>query len=368
MRVTIEKQQLHRELGLVQTVVERRAVIPVLTYVRMEVTDHGVIFTGTDLDTSLRAWCEARETEPGVVCLPARKLGEIVRLLPDEPVVFEGDETRVALRCGRARFRLAAQPVENFPEVPTFPDREARSLSAEALGRAIERVIFATSLEESRYTLSGVQMEWWDGGFRLVATDGHRLALVDSSSGAVPVERSACLIHRKTMQELLRLIEHAEGDEEVQFAQDAHHVYFRVGGRELISRLLTGQFPNYELVIPGEHGVRARVDAALFRDACRRVVTLADERSRGITLSFSGGGLTLTARTAQGDEEAVEEMLCEIDGEPLVIAFNGEYLLDFFDVVREGMVEVGLKDAQSPALWRPVGEPYVYVVMPMRLM
>lgn len=115
MRVTIEKQQLHRELGLVQTVVERRAVIPVLTYVRMEVTDHGVIFTGTDLDTSLRAWCEARETEPGVVCLPARKLGEIVRLLPDEPVVFEGDETRVTLRCGRGAVSTGSASGGEFP-------------------------------------------------------------------------------------------------------------------------------------------------------------------------------------------------------------------------------------------------------------
>ncbi|GBC77356.1 DNA polymerase III subunit beta [bacterium HR08] len=365
MRAIIERTQLHRELGLIQTVIERRATIPILAYVRMDVTDGQVVFTGTDLDVSMRLGCEARETERGVVCLPARKLGEIVRVLPDEPVVFTGDEQRVTLSCGRARFRLAGLPVENFPEVPTFPAERGRSFPAAALGPATERVIFATSLEESRYTLSGVQMEWWDGGFRLVATDGHRLALVDSSSPSP--ERSACLIPRKTMQELLRLIEHAE-EEEVRFAHDANHVYFQVGGRELISRLLTGQFPNYEMVIPKEHGARAVVEASVFREACRRVATLADERSRGITLSFSEGRLTLTARTAQGDEEAVEEMLCEYEGEPLVIAFNSEYLLDFFDVVREGMVEVELKDAQSPALWRPSADRYVYIVMPMRLM
>ncbi|GBC82654.1 DNA polymerase III subunit beta [bacterium HR10] len=364
MRATIEKQQLHRELGLVERVVERRTTIPVLAYVRMEVADGRVVFTGTDLDVSLRAGCEAEVTEPGVACLPARKLGEIVRALPDGPVIFEGDERHVTIRSGRARFRLAGMEAENFPEVPTFSG-EGVVFPAEGLGRAIERVIFATSFEESRYALSGVQMEWWDGGFRLVATDGHRLALVDSAPVG-SLARKACLIPRKAMQELLRLIEHAGEGDDVQFAHDANHAYFRVGGRELVSRLLTGQFPNYELVIPKEYAARARVDAGVFREVCRRVATLADERVPGITLSFSGGGVTLQAR--QGDEEAVEEMLCEYEGEPLVIAFNSEYVLDFLNVVREGMVDIELKDAQSPALWRPSGEQYVYIVMPMRLM
>jgi len=365
MRVQLVKSGFQKELGLVQTVVERRHTIPILAYVRLEAREGKLQLTGTDLDVSMRVECEADVVEGGTVCLPARKLFDIVRALPDEPIELEGTEERVTLVCGRSRFRLAGLAAENFPDVPAFP-REGRTLSARAWSYGIERVIFATTTEEARYALSGVQAEWWEDGVRLVATDGHRLALWETAQP--PSGRSACLIPKKTMQELNRLIEQADDEAVVEFATDANHVYFRVAGRELCGRLLTGQFPNYELVIPKESAHRAVVSAEAFREACRRVAILADERSRGVRLQFSEGRVVLVARPASEDEEAVEELLCFYEGEPMEVAFNVEYLEDFFGVV-SGDVEIALKDGQSPARFRPLGEEgqYIYVLMPMRL-
>lgn len=273
------------------------------------------------------------------------------------------DGERVMIRSGRSRFRLAGLPVENFPEIPAFPEGgAARAARQWALG--LRRVIFATSEEETRYVMSGVQLEWWGGGIRLVATDGHRLALWETAEPASG--RQTLLVPKKTMQLLVRLIEDEEG--EVEFAADRNHVYFRTVGRELVSRLLTGQFPNYELVIPKEVKARAVVSAEGFHEACRRVAILADERAPAVRLSFSPGALVLTARPTSGDEEAVEEMECSYEGEPMEVAFNAGYLLDFFRVV-EGDVEIGLVDSQSPARLRALEDNgrYVYVVMPMRL-
>ncbi|MCS6816449.1 MAG: DNA polymerase III subunit beta [Blastocatellia bacterium] len=366
MHIQLVKSAFQRELGLVQTVVERRHTIPILAYVRLETREGKVRLTGTDLDVSMQLECEAEVGEDGVVCLPARKLFDIVRALPEEPIELSGTEERVTLTCGRARFRLSGLAAENFPDVPTFP-KEGRALSAGKWIQGIERVIFATTMEEMRYALSGVQTEWWDGGVRLVATDGHRLALWETAEP--PMSRNTCLIPKKTMRELSRLIEHAEEEASVEFAADTNHVYFRVAGRELVSRLLTGQFPNYELVIPKEAAARAVVSAESLREACRRVAILADERSRGVRLSFSQGRLVLTARSASEDEEATEELLCAYDGEPIDVAFNVEYLLDFLSVV-SGEVEIALRDGQSPARLCPLGEEgrYLYVVMPMRLL
>jgi DNA polymerase-3 subunit beta len=328
------------------------------------VRDGRIRLTGTDLDVSLKSECSADVVEPGVVCLPARKLFEIVRSLPDEsPVVIEGTEERVTLVCGRSRFRLAGLPAENFPEIPVFPTDGVQVFSASTWRNGIERVIFATTMEEMRYTLSGVQVEWWADGVRMVATDGHRLALWET--GEPSAERRSCLVPKRAFVELKRMIEESD----VEFAADANHAYFRTEGRELVSRLLTGQFPNYEMVIPKEVGVRAVVGADVFREACRRVGILADERGRGVRLSFSSGKVVLTARSAEVDEEAQEEVECAYDGEPMEVMFNVEYLLDFFEVV-DGEVEIGLKDGQSPTLFRPLSGDgrYLYVVMPMRLM
>jgi len=366
MHIVIEKTPFHRELGIVHAVIERKATIPILSYIRMEARQGMVVLTGTDLDVSVRVRCEAEVKEEGTVCISARKLFDIVRALSDGPVVMAGTEDRITLMSGRSRFRLAGLPVENFPDVPEVPSRGGVELPVSEVQTAIRRVIFATTMEEARYTLSGVNMEWGEGRVRMVATDGHRLALCEWDAPGGDKKRSV-LIPRKAMRELGRIMEHADGHM-LEFHCDENHVYVRVGQRELVSRLLTGQFPNYELVIPKEAARRVVVSAPVWREALRRVALLSDERSHAVRLQFSSGNMVLTARRVEDDEEAAEEVLVAYEGEPLEIAFNSEYLADFLDVV-EGDVEVGMTDAQSPAKLTPIGDEmtYVYVVMPMRL-
>lgn len=375
MRIKADKVRFQRELALVQAVVERRHTIPILSHVRIRAQGEYVELIGTDLDVSVRTHSPARVLEEGMICLPARKLHDIVRAMPEQEIELTSSEQWAILQAGRSRFRVAGLHPENFPDIPEFPNRVAREWNTSELRRATLRVQFATAQEEMRYALSGIHTEWWEGGMRLVATDGHRLALTEV--GAPPSsDREIALIPRKTMSELVRLIVEAEKEKEeglmVEFARDANHVYFRVGGREIAGRLLTGQFPNYEMVIPRDGPGRAILSTAIFQGACRRVSLLADERSRGIQLNFSPDTLLVVARRHEEDEEAREELPCQYEGEPLEIAFNSEYLLDFLDVVESESVEIILRDGQSPALFRPLGdvapaERYLYVVMPMRL-
>lgn len=385
MEFTAERSDLQRELGLVQSVVERKHTIPILANVLIESVEGGVKISGTDLDVSLRSIVPASVRHEGSVTVEARKLYDIVRTLAEEEVRFRVEDNRLVISSGRSRFRLATLPVENFPQLPTLTGATAVRLPARAAATMVERTVFATTQEESRYALSGVQVEIFAaegeaGRVRMVATDGHRLALsemtiAEESTPAMKSEVShlkfhgATLIPRKTMVELTRLISGQEEESELLVMRDENHVYFKLGSRELISRVLTGQFPNYEMVIPKDQAIQAVVSAEAFTGALRRVALIADERSRGVKLAFSEGRVELTARRLDEDEEAHEDVLCQFTGEPLEIAFNSTYLLDFFQVVGAADVRIGLKDGQSPALLSPEqGEGiYKYVVMPMRL-
>jgi len=373
LEIEAKRFDFQKELSLIQTVVERRHTIPILANVLIEAQGDRVRLSATDLDVSLRTVVKAEVFEGGSLTVQARKLHDIMRTLSEEQVHFRAEENRLTLTCGRSRFRLTTLPVENFPEVPALR-KAALTLPSETLKTMIERTTFATTHEESRYALSGVQMEYSGASLRMVATDGHRLALCekmltsDDEKGPT-VEPFRVLVPRKTMVELARLITSEEENGKLQFDKDENHVYFRLGERELTSRLLTGQFPNYEMVIPKEQPITATVNAEAFTSALRRVALIADERSRGVKLSFSDGRVELSTRRIDEDEEAEEDLLCDYSAEHLEIAFNSSYLLDFFEVVRSGDVRVGLKDSQSPALLTPAEDDYTYkyVVMPMRM-
>jgi DNA polymerase-3 subunit beta len=369
---TVRRSDVQRELALVQSVVERRHTIPILANVLIETMDQGIRMTGTDLDVSVRTTVPADVRDPGSVTVEARKVYEIVRTLSEDEIRFRAEDNRLVITSGRSRFRLATLPVENFPELPKIENEAGVPLPGQVARTMVERTVFATTQEESRYALSGVQVEIApaEAGLRvrMVATDGHRLALAEMMvAGPSPGEPRATLIPRKTMIELVRLIGDQEG--ELLMRNEENHIYFRWGNRELISRVLTGQFPNYEMVIPKEVARRASVSREAFAQALRRVAIVADERSRAVKLAFSEGRVELSARALDEDEEAHEDVLCGYEGEPMEIAFNSVYLSDFFGVVTSGNVRIGLKDGTSPALLVPEEEEgvYQYVVMPMRL-
>ncbi|HEX8284840.1 MAG TPA: DNA polymerase III subunit beta [Pyrinomonadaceae bacterium] len=370
MEFTISKTSLQKELGLVQGTVEKKNTIPALSNILIEsVGERTIRVTGTDLDVTLRCETEAEIKTPGSMCVGARKLFDIARVLPDAPVSFRKEENNWAtVKCERSNFRIAGIDKDNFPEVPSFKSAPVK-LPSGVFKTLIDRTIFAITLEESRYTLSGAKFMLGKTGARMVTTDGHRLAYVerkDLGEGA-PSEEIDVLIPRKTLAELTKLTSSFEG--EIGLGADENHIYFEVGPRLLISRTLTGQFPNYEMVMPKGNDKKAEFDSAQLGQAIRRVALMADDRSHAIRFHLKPGSLDISAQTAE-EGDARETVTTEYAGDETEIGFNAAYLQDFLNVLSDGSVAFEFKDGNSQAQLSPAsddGYDYRYVVMPMRL-
>src|ERR671929_1176228 len=370
MEFTISKTSLQKELGLVQGTVEKKNTIPALSNILIEsVGENTIRITGTDLDVTLRCETEAEIKTPGSMCVGARKLFDIARVLPDAPVSFRKEENNWAtVKCERSNFRIAGIDRESFPEVPSFKSAPVK-FSAAVFKTFIDRTIFAITLEESRYTLSGAKFILDKSGAKMVTTDGHRLAYIERRDLGqnAPTEALDALIPRKTLAELTKLTTSYEG--EISLGSDENHIYFEVGPRLLISRTLTGQFPNYEMVIPKSNDKKAEFDSASLGQAIRRVALMADDRSHSIRFQLTPGSLQISSQTAE-EGEARETVTTEYEGEETEIGFNAAYLQDFLNVMSEGTVAFEFKDGNSQAQLRPASDDeydYRYVVMPMRL-
>jgi DNA polymerase-3 subunit beta len=370
MQFVVSKQNLQKELGFVQGVVEKKNTIPVLSNILIESVGEGTIrFTGTDLDVTIRCDMDADDiSEPGSICVQARKLFEIARLLPDAPVTFKKEDNDwVTVTCDKSRFKMVGIAKDAFPEVPSFKSAPTK-ISADVIKAFVDRTIFAITQEESRYTLSGAKFILDDTGAKMITTDGHRLAYVErkgvSKNGADSIDT---LIPRKTLAELTKLTAGFEGD--ISLGMDGNHIFFEVGPRLLISRMLYGQFPNYEMVIPKTNDKSIQFDATLLNAAIRRVALMADERSRAIRFHLGPGELVISSQNAE-EGEARETIQTEYNGDEVDIGFNAQYLQDFLNVVGDGRVAFEFKDGNSQAQLRPAdgGDyEYKYVVMPMRL-
>lgn len=370
MEFVVNQNSLKEELGFVQGIVERKNTIPVLSNIVIEsVGENAIRFLGTDLDVTIRCETEAEIKTRGAICVQARKLFDIVRLLPDAPVKFKRDENDwVRVECGRYSGRLAGVSREQFPEVPSFKSASLH-LPAELFRNFIRHTSFAITQEQSRFTLGGAKFILNDTGAKMVTTDGHRLALIETKNiGSKPDAEIDVLIPKKTLSELIKLAENHEGD--IAFGEDANHLYFEVGSRLLISRKLTGQFPNYEMVLPKSNDKIAHFDAQEFSDALRRVAQTADDRTRAVRLEFGNGVLKMNASSAE-EGESVEEVTTDYNGEETVVGFNSQYLQDVFNVIRDGKISFEFKDGNAQAQMRPIMEEanydYRYIVMPMRV-
>ena len=370
MEFTISKTSLQKELGLVQGTVEKKNTIPALSNILIESVGEGTIrITGTDLDVTLRCETEAEIKVPGSMCVGARKLFDIARVLPDAPVSFRKEENNWAtVKCERSNFRIAGIDRDAFPEVPSFKSAPVK-LPAGVFKTLIDRTIFAITLEESRYTLSGAKFMLDKSGAKMVTTDGHRLAYVERKDlgAGTPSEEIDVLIPRKTLAELTKLTSSFEG--EIGLGADENHIYFEVGPRLLISRTLTGQFPNYEMVMPKGNDKKAEFDSASLGQAIRRVALMADDRSHAVRFHLKSGSLDISAQTAE-EGDARETVTTEYAGDETEIGFNAAYLQDFLNVLSDGNVAFEFKDGNSQAQLRPAsddGYDYRYVVMPMRL-
>ena len=370
MEFTIRKFDLLQELTLIQGVVERKTTIPILgnVLIRAEGGELGVV--ATDLEIALKSVCVSKTTVPGTMTLPAKRLFEIVRALPDKEIKFKrGEANWVTVTCGSSRFRIAGLPQDDFPTLPE-PKSSVVKIPPSVLAKLITRTIFAISTEDSKYTLSGALLLLKPGSITMVATDGHRLAHVEKTETLGDVtEEIKVLVPRKAMGELLRMISESTETEQIGFSRDDTHLFFDMGKRLLISRMLTGQFPNYEAVLPRNNDRIVTVNREEIASAIKRVAILSDERSHTVKLALANSILEMTASHSDLGE-AHETLEVDYGKEDLQVGFNFQYLLDFLTTADEPEVSFELKDSESAAQLRaqpPSDYNYRYVVMPMRI-
>ena len=373
MEITVSRSELLQELSATQGVVERKTTIPILSNYLFEAGADRLSLTATDLDLSLRTSCNAKVKKEGSCTIPARKLHDYVKLLPEADITIKLLENHwVSIRCGRSNTKMVGMARSNFPSLPVFPTAGVVKIPAQVLRAMIARTGFAIANEESRYTLNGALMVLKPESITMVATDGHRLAHVERSGEkfeGVSGELKT-LVPKKAMDELKALVDSAPGDvETIEFAKDESTLFFRIGPRLLTSRQLTGQFPNFEAVLPKDNSKSIALRGEDLGAAIARVAQFADERSRAVRLKLEKGELKLSASSAETGESE-DSIETDYNGEPLTIGFNAQYIIDFLKAAGSGDVKLELKDAQSAGQLRPAGGEdykYRYIVMPMRI-
>jgi DNA polymerase-3 subunit beta len=313
----------------------------------------------------IRCGCQAQVESAGAITVPSKKLFDIVRFLPEAElhcVVHENNW--VEIRCENANFKIAGLTRDNYPDVPEFKG-ERLSIPASMLKEMILRTIFAITQDESRYTLNGAKLIIDSKSVKIVTTDGHRLAYVEKNSEiGANSEAINVLVPRKALAELLKMMEQQLT---VELGRDERNLFFRIGKREIVSRTLAGQFPNYEMVLPRGNNQILLCNTAILSDGLKRASIMAEERTRPVKFYLGGQQLEMVAATAEQGESR-ERMDVEYNGETIAISFNAQYLLDFLGTVQSEKVSIEIKDQEVQVLCRPYGEQeydYRYVVMPM---
>ena len=369
MKFTTNRDTLIRALQLVTGVVERRQTLPVLSNLHVTAGPEGVAITGTDLEVELVARLSdgVDVVSPGQATIPARKLTDIWRSLPDgATVTVEVEKDRAIVRSGRSRFTLATLPAADFPRVEAAPGDVSLSVSSTEMRRLLSQTSFSMAQQDVRYFLNGMLLEVTAQHIRTVATDGHRLAMctLERRGGESP-ERRQAIVPRKGILELGRLL--AEDGEDVVMSLARNHLRATFAGYSLTTKLVDGRFPDYEKVIPKEGGNVLTADRETLRQAFARASILSNEKYRGVRIVLEPDQMTVRANNPE-QEEAEEIVAISYSGQRLEIGFNVSYLQDVLSALATETVRVSVSDANSSALIEGMGaEDSVYVVMPMRL-
>jgi DNA polymerase-3 subunit beta len=373
MEISVSRQDLLKELTATQSVVERKTTIPILSNFLLEAEGDRLNITATDLDQAIRTSAAVKVKKAGACTIPARKLYDYIKLLPDSDISLKLMENHwVQIRSGRSNTKMVGMARANYPQVPDFPSMAVTSISVTALKTLIARTVFAISNEESRYTLNGALLIIKAESLAMVATDGHRLSFVEKPNETLEgiSGEKRVLIPRKALQELQLLLAATE-TEKVEFADDEHTLFFRVGHRTLSSRKLSGQFPNFEAVMPRDNSKFAVVRSSELSAAIQRVAQFADERSGAIRLRLEGNELKISANSTESGESE-DTIDTPYAGDPITVGFNSIYILDFLKALdNQGEVRLEFKDSQSAGQMRPEDPDaeyrYRYVLMPMRI-
>jgi DNA polymerase-3 subunit beta len=366
MRFSLQREVLLKPLQQVVNVVERRHTLPVLANVLALVKNGQLSLTGTDLEVEMVARTAVEDAKDGETTIPARKLFEIVRALPDgSRITVSQADDKVTLQAGRSRFTLAALSANEFPAIEDIELVERIRVPEAALKELIERTAFAMAQQDVRYYLNGLLLDLRENALRCVATDGHRLAMCEVSLPAGAQSRKQIIVPRKGVLELQRLLE--GGDREVELEVGRNHLRLRREDVTFTSKLIDGRFPDYDAVIPIGADKEVRVDRETLRAALQRAAILSNEKYRGVKVEVSPGQLLLVAHNPE-QEEAQEEVEADTKVDGLAVGFNVTYLLDALGALRDDTVLIALRDANSSALLREAGNDRCrHVVMPLRL-
>jgi DNA polymerase III subunit beta len=368
----VNRQDLLEEIAQIQGAVDRKTTIPILNNILLQAAGSALQLTATDLDLSIRASCPAKVAKQGAFTIPGRKLYDYLRLLPNGDInvkVLENDW--VQLRSGRSHTKMVGLPRTNFPNLPLFPRDATVKIEGDVLRNLISRTVFAISKEESRYTLNGALLVLKPEGSTMVATDGHRMALVEHTKSNPTITRETkVLIPRKALLEISSLLA-GSSDAHIHFAENDSTLFFAIGRRLLTSRRLVGNFPNYEAVLPRDNNTAVVIGRDELHSSLMRVAQFADERSNAIRLRLENNEFKLSSSTVEtGESEDV--LQTNFRGDPTTIGFNAQYLADFLKVAGADHVRLEFKGAQTAMEFKPE-EPttsdyrYRYVVMPVRI-
>ena len=374
MELVVRKTDLLRELQLFQGIVERKNTIPILANVLLEANGAEVKMLATDLEVGLRSQCPATVSKSGSLTLPAKKLYEIVKALPETDVRIEEDKGGVKVAADRFDSRMQTLPREDFPTLPDATGTVNATLPRDVLRQMVSKTQFAITGEDTRYFLNGALFLLRPDSMGLVSTDGHRLAHINVAREAAkgkPVkgaeDEQRVILPRKTLLELGRLL--AEGEGDVLYERGENHLFFTLGDRLLISRMIDGQFPAFERVIPKNNDKHVEFDRDRLTAAVKRVALLSNERSRAVKVQIDKGKVEIASSSPEFGE-AKEILMVDYAAAPVTICFNAQYVLDFLGVVETDTVSLDFKDEMSQAVLKPVGAEgyeYTYVIMPMRI-
>jgi DNA polymerase-3 subunit beta len=365
MEIRVTRSEFLGELAPMQGIVERKTTIPVLSHLLLTAREDKLHLAATDLDVSLTSWCDADVKRDGGIAVQAKKLMEIIRSLTGEEVLLALEEPRVlTIRAGKSRFRIHGLSPDDFPTLPAVEDGRRVEIPFADFRRMIAKVLFAVSAEESRFQLNGALLKLKDGSLEMVATDGHRLALVEGGLEAAGGEDSV-LVPRKALQELQRF----EGEGSLTYGRGEHHLSFRLGRRELICRILEGTFPDYERVIAKDNDKKVLFNRRNLVDAVQRAALMTGDRARAVRLQFTPDQVVISAVNSDLGE-AVEEVPCDYDGPEFRVGINPDYLTQFLAAVDTEKIRLELKDENTQCVGYPLEGPdtrYLCVIMPMRI-
>lgn len=368
MRMQFDRSVLQRELQAVQAVTGKaKSTIPSLSHVLMESSANGCTMTATDLSIALRGSCATVQSDltGGQVLLPSAKLYEIVQALPTgADVTIEYDDKRATVNCAGFTSKLNVLPAQDFPSLPQVPDAVGVTMPRAVLREMVRKTRYAITADDTRFYLAGALLSLTGEQARMVATDGHRLAIVEAPQAGTAQQ---AILPAATLRELAALLDGDGAD--VVFKRGENHLFFECGTRLLISRIIDGQFPSWEKIVPRGNDKRAVIQRGALQEALQRVSIMSDMRSRAVKVVVEGPLLKISSSSADNGE-ANDSVPQQYDGAPITMSFNARYLLDFLNATDGDTVSLELKDEVSQALLKGIGlqgYDYTYVLMPMRV-